>query len=95
MAHPRNYKVIRYSDEHIHIAEFHRGTAKCEEHIHERCFLSRNWSTCTARDLTVQQYNALNSQDRSYYDGNGWSKAGIEDAICWKCSDAEGIAALA
>lgn len=61
------YTVIRYSPEHVHIVTKN----------HNRCFLSRNWSRCTAgsslrlKDIPLHE----RSRDRSYYNGNAWVKA--------------------
>jgi hypothetical protein len=71
MRHTRNYKVIKYSDEHIHLVQVVGGE------VHEECFMGRNWSRCTARPCTVADYRSgpLDGQDRTYYDGDRWTKA--------------------
>ena len=79
----RKYKVIRFSNEHIHIVVNH-GT-----HLHVQCVLSRNWNRCTAGDLSsIEDWKDLpRSQDRSYYDGNAWTRATIDDSYCYQCEN--------
>lgn len=63
MAHI-NYKVVRYSNEHIHVVTRNTDT----------CYLSRNWSRCTAATHVFARCSSK-SKDRSYYNGNDWVKA--------------------
>jgi hypothetical protein len=68
------YKVIRFSNEHIHVVT-REGRGK-EAELHVQCYLSRNWNRCTAGDLDPTDWPSIAaSQDRSYYDGNAWTRA--------------------
>jgi hypothetical protein len=60
-------KVIRYSDEHIHILSRRHG---------ETCHLSRNWNRCAAGDNTMRDAEPIRKrEDALYYDGNDWRDA--------------------
>jgi len=77
-----DYKVRRFSNEHIHVAEMHDG------HVQEECFMSRNWNRCTASELTVEQYESgpLDGDDLSYHDGDNWVDAPLSD-YCPLCQE--------
>jgi hypothetical protein len=54
---------IQYSDEHVHIID----------ETTETCFLSRNWSRCTAgRGHTLADADGECDADTAYWDGDQW-----------------------
>ena len=70
-----NYRVVTYSNEHIHVCELDEAGKVIED----TCYLSRNWNRCTAPDLTkltAKDFDADDipdtADDFKYYDGNDW-----------------------
>lgn len=56
-------KAIEYSNEHIHV--LYRDK--------EQCFLSRNWSRCTAGlEHELKDFDTVHSA--AYHDGDRWVK---------------------
>ena len=79
------FKVIRFSDEHIHIVQKHGRGAQA--HLKVNCVMSRNWNRCTAPEIGVGDWPDLDpSQNRSYYDGGQWTKVNVSDFdYCPEC----------
>ena len=49
--------------------------------------MSRNWNRCTAPEIGVGDWPDLDpSQNRSYYDGDKWTKVNVSDFdYCPEC----------
>ena len=71
-----NFRVVKYSNEHIHVVEIDEETGAVWT---DTCHLSRNWNRCTAPDLsklTIKDFDSddmpESADDFKYYDGNDW-----------------------